>query len=150
MLQHLTIKNFALIHQVAIDFSQGMTVLTGETGAGKSIILDALSLALGGRADSHAIRPGAEQAEIAAIFDISQVPGAVLWLADLALANEDDLKQCIIRRIIHPQGRSRARARYLWDPESLSAQGSASTKPSSRVCIGCVQEPKHQGRESRF
>lgn len=108
MLQHLSIKDFALIHQVSMDFAEGMTVLTGETGAGKSIILDALGLALGGRADSQAIRPGADQAEIAAIFDISQVPGAVLWLADLALTNEDDLKQCIIRRIIQPQGRSRA------------------------------------------
>lgn len=108
MLQHLSIKDFALVREIAIDFTGGMTVLTGETGAGKSIILDALSAALGGRADHQWIRPQAAQAEITAIFDISQVPGAVLWLADLALSNEDDLKACIIRRIIHPQGRSRA------------------------------------------
>lgn len=108
MLQHLTIKDFAIVAKASIDFNAGMTVITGETGAGKSILLDAISLALGGRAESQWIRPGAESAEVTAIFDISCVPGAVLWLADLALTNEDDLKQCIIRRIIHPQGRSRA------------------------------------------
>lgn len=108
MLQHLSIKDFAIVAKASLDFHAGMTVITGETGAGKSMLLDALSLALGGRAESQWIRPGAESAEVTAIFDISGVPDAVLWLTDLALTNEDDLQQCIIRRILHPQGRSRA------------------------------------------
>jgi len=108
MLQHLLIKDLAVVVKAEISFSRGMTVITGETGAGKSILLDALSLALGERCESHLIRPGAKLAEIAAIFDISALPDAVLWLTNFELTQEDNLKQCIIRRILYPQGRSKA------------------------------------------
>ncbi len=107
MLQHLLIKDLAIVSHVDITFSQGMTVITGETGAGKSIILDALGLALGMRSDSLKVRPGAEKAEIAATFDISTLSGAILWLTDCELTN-DDAEQCIIRRILYANGRSKA------------------------------------------
>ncbi|MBI2792535.1 MAG: DNA repair protein RecN [Gammaproteobacteria bacterium] len=108
MLQHLFIKDLAIVSHVDITFSAGMTVITGETGAGKSIILDALSLAMGERSDSHLVRPGAEKAEIAATFDISTLSGAILWLADLELTCDDVPQQCIIRRILYANGRSKA------------------------------------------
>ncbi len=85
-----------------------MTVITGETGAGKSIILDALNLALGQRSDSQLIRPGCEKCEIAATFEISSLSGAILWLTDLELSCEESPQVCIIRRIIYANGRSKA------------------------------------------
>lgn len=107
MLQHLLIKDLAIVAHVDISFSSGMTVITGETGAGKSILLDALSLTLGERSDSQLVRPGAEKAEITATFDITSLPGAILWLNDLEL-NTDSTGTCIIRRILYANGRSRA------------------------------------------
>ncbi|MBN9288072.1 MAG: DNA repair protein RecN [Gammaproteobacteria bacterium 39-13] len=108
MLQHLYIKDLAVVELLDITFSAGMTVITGETGAGKSILLDALNLALGGRSDSHLVRPGAEKAEIAVMFDIASLPGAILWLADLELTCDESTQQCIIRRILYANGRSKA------------------------------------------
>ncbi|MFI4938388.1 MAG: DNA repair protein RecN [Candidatus Berkiellales bacterium] len=107
MLQHLFIKDLAVVAFVDMHFYTGMTVITGETGAGKSVLLDALGLALGERADNQLIRPGAQHAEIAATFDISALSAAVLWLANCELAG-DDKEQCLIRRIIYANGRSRA------------------------------------------
>lgn len=107
MLQHLLIKDLAVVASADLQFSPGMTVITGETGAGKSILLDALGLALGQRSDSQLIRPHAERAEITATFDISALPGAVLWLAELELTGEPP-QQCIIRRILYANGRSKA------------------------------------------
>ncbi|MBS0286275.1 MAG: DNA repair protein RecN [Proteobacteria bacterium] len=108
MLQHLVIRDLAVVSFADIAFSEGMTVITGETGAGKSILLDALNLALGERADSHWVRPGAEKAEIAATFDITTLSGAVLWLAELELTCDDTPQTCIIRRILYANGRSKA------------------------------------------
>ncbi len=107
MLNHIKISNFAIIDTLDLDFSPAYTVLTGETGAGKSIIVDALGLALGERADNTMIRTGKDKAEIALDFDISRLPFARQWLAehDLAL---DDNNECIIRRIITQEGRSKA------------------------------------------
>jgi DNA repair protein RecN (Recombination protein N) len=107
VLQHLLIKDLAVVAFADIHFSTGMTVITGETGAGKSILLDALHLALGQRSDSQLVRPGAERTEIAATFDISALPGAILWLADLELTGEPS-QQCIIRRVLYGNGRSKA------------------------------------------
>ena len=104
MLTHLHISNFAIVRALEIEWLPGMTTITGETGAGKSISLDALSLCLGERADGMAVRPGAEKADLVATFDIANLAAAQQWLQDqdLAMGNE-----CIIRRVIGAEGRSR-------------------------------------------
>lgn len=107
MLQHLTIKDFVVVSFADLNFNSGMTVITGETGSGKSVILDALAIVLGYRADSHLIRPGAPFAEISAIFDIRSLPYAIVWLTDNALCLQQE-EPCLIRRILYPNGRSRA------------------------------------------
>lgn len=104
MLASIQIKNFALIEQLELDFQTGMTVITGETGAGKSIVIDALGLALGERADAAMIRFGAEKADISASFTITAESLANQWLAEQEL---DDGNECILRRVIAKEGRSR-------------------------------------------
>jgi len=107
MLNHIKISNFAIIDELELDFASAFTVLSGETGAGKSIIVDALGLALGNRADSQVIRAGKDKAQIALNFDISKLPQAQQWLKehDLEL---DENNECIIRRVITQEGRSKA------------------------------------------
>ncbi len=105
MLTALHIRDFAIIEEVALNLSTGLTVLTGETGAGKSILVDALEQVLGGRGDAGQIRHGAERAEIAAAFAIDRRPEAAAWLRDQAL-DEDD-SECHLRRVIQADGRSR-------------------------------------------
>ncbi|MBT8119877.1 MAG: DNA repair protein RecN [Gammaproteobacteria bacterium] len=105
MLKHLYIRNFAIIDELELDFSSGMTALTGETGAGKSILLGALNLVLGDRADNDSIKQGAEFAEIVAEFDISALQEVSVWLVSQEL-NADE--ECILRRRISKDGRSRA------------------------------------------
>ncbi|MCK5888324.1 MAG: DNA repair protein RecN [Methylococcales bacterium] len=105
MLLNLNIIDLAVVKSLDLDFNQGMSVLTGETGAGKSILLTALGLALGNRADSGYVRPDAKRAEINLDFDLSDAPLAKQWLEDNDL---DDENQCIIRRIIHQDGGSKA------------------------------------------
>ncbi|TNE80647.1 MAG: DNA repair protein RecN [Gammaproteobacteria bacterium] len=105
MLTQLTVSNYAIAERVELQFSKGMTALTGETGAGKSIVLDALGLAMGGRADAGAVRHGAKRADITASFDVSSIPEALQWLEQHEL---DDDKDCILRRVISKDGRSRA------------------------------------------
>lgn len=105
MLTQLTVSNYAIAERVELQFNQGMTALTGETGAGKSIVLDALSLAMGGRADAGAVRHGAKRADITATFDVSQIGEAQQWLEENELDDEND---CILRRVISKDGRSRA------------------------------------------
>jgi DNA repair protein RecN (Recombination protein N) len=104
MLQSLYIQNFVLIDQLEIDFDAGMSVFTGETGAGKSIIIGALSLALGNRADSQAIGPFAEQCEVIATFDVGHNEPVRHWLKEQALDDENEL---ILRRTFNQQGRSK-------------------------------------------
>lgn len=105
MLTQLTVSNYAIAERVELQFSKGMTALTGETGAGKSIVLDALSLAMGGRADAGAVRHGAKRADITASFDVSRIAEARSWLEQHEL---DDNHDCILRRVISKDGRSRA------------------------------------------
>jgi len=105
MLQNLNIADLAIVKSLDLDLHEGMSVLTGETGAGKSILLTALGLALGDRADSSYIRPGSKRAEINLEFDLSDAPEARLWLQDNEL---DDHDSCLIRRVINQDGRSRA------------------------------------------
>lgn len=105
MLVHLSIHNYAIVEHLDLELDAGMTVITGETGAGKSIMLDALGLALGDRADNGAVRPGADKADILASFDLTTIPEAQAWLAERDLEREGP---CILRRVITAEGRSRA------------------------------------------
>jgi len=102
MLTQLTVSNYAIAERVELQFGKGMTALTGETGAGKSIVLDALGLAMGGRADAGAVRHGAKRADITATFDVSGIPEALQWLETHEL---DDDSDCILRRAISKDGR---------------------------------------------
>ncbi|MFM1978454.1 MAG: hypothetical protein RLZZ151_969, partial [Pseudomonadota bacterium] len=106
MLQSLSIRDFVIVDTLDIEFSKGFTVLTGETGAGKSILIDALSLAIGARGEGGITRAGAEKAEISASFQIAQLPELKAWLQDNEIPNEDDELLC--RRVIYADGRSRA------------------------------------------
>ncbi|MEN8107046.1 MAG: DNA repair protein RecN [Pseudomonadota bacterium] len=104
MLTHIHIRNFAIVDEVDVEFDSGMTALTGETGAGKSILVDALGLVLGDRADSSVIRHGCERAEISAGFDAQDNPAVTAWLAERELDMDGE---CQLRRIISREGRSR-------------------------------------------
>ncbi|MGR9105977.1 MAG: DNA repair protein RecN [Gammaproteobacteria bacterium] len=105
MLCSITIRDLAVVESLELDLQEGLTVLTGETGAGKSILLTAVGLALGDRADSAMIRPGADKAEINLQFDLSECAGAATWLAEQELADDGNL---IVRRILNRDGRSKA------------------------------------------
>jgi DNA repair protein RecN (Recombination protein N) len=105
MLTRLQIRNFAIIDQATVEFDPGMTVLTGETGAGKSILVDALGLVLGERGGTGLVRSGCDRAEISAEFDLSDHDEALRWLADQALDIDDE---CLLRRVVSADGRSRA------------------------------------------
>ncbi len=105
MLTHIHIWNFAIVEGLDLPLENGLTVLTGETGAGKSILLDALGLALGDRADSSVIRHGAEKAEISVTFSTHDAPEAEAWLREHEL---DSAGECIIRRVIAAGGPSKA------------------------------------------
>ena len=106
MLSHLTIRSLAVIDNLELECAPGMTALTGETGAGKSIVVDALALLLGARANSDMIRAGAERAEVGGVFETTSNASARAWLAHRALDEAAD--ECIVRRVIGPGGRSRA------------------------------------------
>ena len=105
MLKQLSVRNFVLIDRLDIEFESGMIALTGETGAGKSIVLDALGLALGARADSAAVRVGEKQADITAEFEVSDNAAARAWLATQA---EQEVDNVVMRRVIDAAGKSRA------------------------------------------
>ena len=105
MLRSLQIRNFAIIDEIDITFKDDMTVLTGETGAGKSILIDALSLVLGERGSSNLIRNKEKRAEYTAEFEITNNKNALNWLVEKSLENENE---CILRRTISPDGKSRS------------------------------------------
>ena len=105
MIRSLQAKNFTIIDKIEINFNNGMTVLTGETGAGKSILIDALSLVVGERGTSTLNRDKEKRAEFTADFDLSSNSNAKLWLNENSL---DDELDCVLRRIISPDGRSKA------------------------------------------
>lgn len=110
MLKSLTIQNFAIIDSVALEFGPGLTVLTGETGAGKSILIDALGLLAGARADSQMVRDGCEKADITATFELppDDESAARKWLQAQSLVDEDDPDLVVLRRVILTEGRTRA------------------------------------------
>jgi DNA repair protein RecN (Recombination protein N) len=105
MLQHLTIRDFVIVDRLELSFLAGFGALTGETGAGKSILIDALALALGERADAGVVRSGCDKAEVAATFDITAQPQVRDWLAANDLDGDDEL---LLRRVVDAGGRSRA------------------------------------------
>ncbi len=108
MLTHLNIQNFTLVDQLDLDIKPGMTVITGETGAGKSIMLDALGQALGDKADGERVRAGASRADICASFDTSKIPAAQEWLQSHDLQQSDNPQECLLRRVINADGKSKA------------------------------------------
>ena len=105
MLTNLQVRDFAIVDQISVEFLPGMTVLTGETGAGKSILVDAVGLVLGERGGSQLVRTGAKRAEFSAEFDIAKLPDVRGWLEEYALDQDDE---CLLRRVIGADGRSRA------------------------------------------
>ena len=106
MLQSLSIRDFVIVSQLDLEFSSGYTVLTGETGAGKSILIDALSLALGARAEGGVTRLGADKADISAIFNIATNADAKDWLVSAEV--ECEANELVLRRVMYADGRSRA------------------------------------------
>ena len=108
MLTQLTINNFAIVRQLEIELSKGMSVITGETGAGKSIAIDALGLCLGQRIETSMVREGQERAEICATFFIEPTNPAYQWLQEQELQDPDNPSDCILRRVINADGRSKA------------------------------------------
>ncbi len=117
MLQHLSVRNIVLIESLDISFQPGFCALTGETGSGKSILLDALGAVLGSRAEARLVRNGAEQGSVTAVFDIAGLPAVHATLAELALEHEED--ELRLRRVLTKEGKSRA---FINDiPVSVSA-----------------------------
>jgi DNA repair protein RecN (Recombination protein N) len=106
MLRLLSIRDFVVVSALELELEPGFTVLTGETGAGKSILLDALGLLLGDRFEPRQIRAGAERAELAAAFDVDDAPSVRAWLTEEGLAESDG--EVLLRRVLDAQGRSRA------------------------------------------
>ncbi|NHC06135.1 DNA repair protein RecN [Azonexus fungiphilus] len=105
MLRHLTLRDFVIVDRLELEFSAGFGTLTGETGAGKSILIDALALALGERGDAGVVRAGCDKAEIAATFDVAALPDVTAWLDENGLDAGDEL---LLRRVVDANGRSRA------------------------------------------
>ena len=106
MLKHLAIRDYAIVDHLDLDLDSGMTAITGETGAGKSIMLDALGLCIGDRADARTVRPGAVKADITATFDITELGDARSWLSERDLNTDDN--ECLLRRTISAEGRSKS------------------------------------------
>ena len=107
MLESLTIENYAVVKKATLNLHKGMSAITGETGAGKSISVDALELVMGGRADSKSVRSGSGSTSICATFDLSDSPRALGLLRDYDLLSDDN-ELCIVRRTVSKDGRSRA------------------------------------------
>jgi len=106
MLRALSIRDFVIVDRSSLEFAPGFTALTGETGAGKSILIDALDAALGGRSDASLVRAGAKQAEVAAEFELADASAAAAWLEAAELQGDEGA--CLVRRVVEASGRSRA------------------------------------------
>ena len=105
-LRHISLRDFVIVRELDLNLSSGFSVLTGETGAGKSILVDALQLAIGGRAGAEVIRHGADRAEITATFELAGTPAALRqWLNEQSIEGDDEL---VVRRVIQRDGKSRA------------------------------------------
>ncbi|MBF0163286.1 MAG: DNA repair protein RecN [Magnetococcales bacterium] len=122
MLRHLIIENIALIERLEIEFDSGLTILTGETGAGKSIVIDALALTLGARADNTLIRADAERAMVTAHFILPQAHPARDWLKEQALVEDEDGGELFLRRTLSANGRGKAFINEIPVPVAVLAQ----------------------------
>jgi len=144
MLQQLIVHHYTLVDFLHLDFSHKMTAISGETGAGKSILLGALGLTLGDRAESGCVRQGAERADVHAVFDLSALPLVKDYLAAKDLAATEDADTCILRRIVNQDGRSRG---YInGKPVNITA-----LKEVGRQLINIHGQHEHQhllGRDS--
>ena len=103
MLHYLQIENFAIVEQLKLQFDSGLTIISGETGAGKSILIDALGLVLGDRADSSVVRQNCETAVVNAVFTLPMP--AFTWLQQQNLQTNNN--ECFVRRVVNQNGRSR-------------------------------------------
>jgi hypothetical protein len=129
MLRTLFVKDFAIIDGADVVFASGLTVLTGETGAGKSLLVDALMLLAGARGDAGVVRHGAERAEMSAEFDLRALPQARAWLREQELDDEEQLR---LRRVVRADGSSRA---WINDrPVSLSVWSRSTASTNTRRC----------------
>ena len=145
MLTALTIRNLALIERLELSFSAGFTALTGETGAGKSILLDALGLVLGSRADSALVRHGSERADIQAAFDLTALPHVRSWLEEEALLDEDAPETLLIRRTVSADGGSRAWINGVRAPAAqLRALGEQLVEIHGQHAHQMLMQPAHQ------
>src|SRR5580698_5439029 len=108
MLSSLHLKDFAVVSEAELAFGPGMTAISGETGAGKSLLVDALLLLTGARSEAQMVRHGADRAELAAEFALDDAPAAAEWLCTNELDDSDDPKTCQLRRVIRADGGSRA------------------------------------------
>ena len=106
MLKSLSVKDFALVEKMNLDFNKGMISLTGETGAGKSILLGAIGLLSGDKPKKTAVRSGTDQAIVSGVFDISYLSKVKAFLDERGLLDADNKDECIIRRVIRKDGRS--------------------------------------------
>ncbi len=134
MLRHLRVRDFAIIDEVNVELSDGMCILTGETGAGKSILIDALGLVLGDRADSGSIRHTSERMEISALFTIDSQTSARRWLAE---RDKEENDECILRRVVTRDGGSRA---YI----NGSATTLASLRELGEMLVEVYGQNEHQ------
>ena len=143
----LSIKNLAITDSLELDFNAGLSVLTGETGAGKSIIIDAIGLVLGDRAEPGMIKSGAKRADIIASFDIQKLPQIQNWLIEHEFDDiEDDIHECILKRSLQDTGRSKGYINAQAVPLNLLKQLGEDTirimTPENPAERGCQLSPR--------
>lgn len=147
MLVHLDIRDFAIVDAVTLELDAGLTVLTGETGAGKSILIDAIGMLLGDRADSASVREGAAQAEITGQWQVDPESAPAQWLHEQALADADDDTAITLRRVVGADGRSRAFVNGRATPiATLRELGELLVEIHGQHAHQLLRRPEHQRR----